>query len=621
MKILCLHSDYIKVEPTKKAIKDAEETEKKLLESKEALVVFSAVEKIDEENPENIIKNSAKEIEDVYNQIKAKEILIYPYVHLTKNPSSPAVAKEVINGIYEKLKKKHKVKKAPFGWYKSFEIKVKGHPLAELSREILPEGKEETLEEKIEDGEIEELFVILTNGEIKRREEIEDKNIINAIKSELKEIKETSFGEPPHLRLMRKLEIADNEEISDAGNRRFYPKGAFMVELLRELAWKMAVNDLDAMPVNTPFIINPNDESVEKMMKNFPERLYRVLPGSKEKKQEFKLRPACDYGVWSMLKDATISYKDLPMGLYEFDIIWRYEQSGELLGLYRLRNAMMPNLHEVCANLDQAFERFKDHIEKFGIALYRYLEMNPSIIVLNCKKDFFEEHSEIFKQWTKEFKIPIIVKLFKTMKTYKVAWIDVIAFDNLGRPMEVSTVQLDTESPKWWGIRYKDQNNEDVYPIILHTGFGIERTIATLLENAYSKRKSENPTLPIWISPTQVRLCPINNSLIPYCEKIADELEKNNIRVDIDDRDETTQKKIRDAEIEWIPLIVVIGEREKKSGKLAVRFRINGEIKNMEVKELVKFIRDHTNDTPFKPLPFPRLISRRPKFVGYSENE
>jgi len=80
MKILCLHSDYIKVEPTKKAIKDAEEIEKKLLESKETLVVFSAVEKIDEENPEDVIKNSVKEIEDVYNQVKAKEILIYPYI-------------------------------------------------------------------------------------------------------------------------------------------------------------------------------------------------------------------------------------------------------------------------------------------------------------------------------------------------------------------------------------------------------------------------------------------------------------------------------------------------------------------------------------------------------------
>ena len=125
----------------------------------------------------------------------------------------------------------------------------------------------------------------------------------------------------------------------------------------------------------------------------------------------------------------------------------------------------------------------------------------------------------------------------------------------------------------------------------------------------------KNPYLPVWISPTQIRLCPVSDKFIKYSEKIADELEKNNIRVDIDNRAESIQKKVRNSETDWVPFIVVIGEREKKSGKLAVRYRKTGKVDNISINSLIKRVKERTKDFPFKKLSLPRLLTKRPSFI------
>jgi threonyl-tRNA synthetase len=144
MKILLIHSDFIEYEPKKKAIKDAEDVKKKKVRVNEALVVFSSVEKQDERHPKKIVQNAVDEILNVQKQVKAKSIVLYPFVHLSQDPSSPAAAKQVLKGVETGLAgKKVKVTRAPFGWYKGFDIKCKGHPLAELSRDITAEGAAE----------------------------------------------------------------------------------------------------------------------------------------------------------------------------------------------------------------------------------------------------------------------------------------------------------------------------------------------------------------------------------------------------------------------------------------------------------------------------------------------
>jgi threonyl-tRNA synthetase len=120
--------------------------------------------------------------------------------------------------------------------------------------------------------------------------------------------------------------------------------------------------------------------------------------------------------------------------------------------------------------------------------------------------------------------------------------------------------------------------------------------------------------LPLWLSPTQVRILPISDKFKEAAEKVADELTQQNIRVDVDDRSDTLQKKIRNTEMDWVPFSIAFGEKEISSGKLAVRFRESGKVEQMEAKDLVKKISDETRGKPYRPLSVPRLLSKRPIF-------
>ena len=128
--------------------------------------------------------------------------------------------------------------------------------------------------------------------------------------------------------------------------------------------------------------------------------------------------------------------------------------------------------------------------------------------------------------------------------------------------------------------------------------------------------KKRNPVLPLWLTPTQARFIPVSEKFLKQTEKIAEGISKEKIRADVDDRNESVQKKIRDAEIEWVPYIVVVGERELKDRKLAVRFRETGKIKRLTKTSLINMIKKITKDKPFKPLPLPKLLTKRPTFIG-----
>ena len=183
----------------------------------------------------------------------------------------------------------------------------------------------------------------------------------------------------------------------------------------------------------------------------------------------------------------------------------------------------------------------------------------------------------------------------------------------------MATDQIDVENSERYGIYFTDKDNKRKHPIILHLSpsGSIERVMYALLEKAYMEsQQGKNPVFPMWLSPTQIRIIPVSEKFVEDAAKISEEIEKHNIRVDVDDRNETVQKKIRDAETEWVPLIVVIGEREINEGVLAVRFRETGEVKKMNAEDVIKYVKDLTKDKPFIPLSLPKLITKRPVFIG-----
>jgi threonyl-tRNA synthetase len=605
MKILTLHSNFIEFTPIEKAVKEAEEVKKDKERFEDCLVVFSAVEETDEINPSAIAKNASVEIKNICEKVDCDKILLYPYVHLTKNPSDALTARKVLNEIKTNLKNLN-VSKAPFGWYKSFTISVKGHPLSELSREITAESETRKPIKK-------EYKIFTPSGKIyspdnyKYKKGEEDFKVL--VEKEALGIDSPGGKEPEYIKHSRKLGI-DWESMSDIGHMRYNPVGNLIYELVARYSKEVVESlGIPVYSVRGTNMFNLAEKPIKEHANLFGDRLYDFKVGNRR----MVMRYAACFQQFAIIKDWTISYKNLPFAAFEVADSYRLEQSGELLLTFRVRRMNMPDLHVFCKDINES----KKWFYKLHERIYSEIrDLNQDYVSLYnlTSREFFEENKEFFKKLVKHEKKPVLLCFYPEAKYYWKLNIEYNIIDKLRRPREIGTIQIDVGNAERFGIQYTDKNNKQEYPIILHSAVigTIERYLYTLFDSAM---RMKNPFLPVWISPTQIRLCPINDKLVKYSEKIADELEKNNIRVDIDNRTESIQKKVRDSETDWVPFIVVIGEREKKSGKLAVRYRKTGKVDNISINNLIKRVKERTKDFPFKKLSLPRLLSKRPSFI------
>ncbi|MFH8131991.1 MAG: His/Gly/Thr/Pro-type tRNA ligase C-terminal domain-containing protein, partial [Candidatus Aenigmatarchaeota archaeon] len=299
---------------------------------------------------------------------------------------------------------------------------------------------------------------------------------------------------------------------------------------------------------------------------------------------------------------------------------FRREKSGEVVGLKRLRAFTMPDVHAFCEDIEQAKEEF---ITRFKLCMEVLreigLEKEDYELAIRFTKDFYEKNKNFIVSLVKQFGKPALVEMWNERFFYFVLKWEFNFVDNLNKAAALSTDQIDVENAERYGITYIDKKGKKRYPIILHCSpsGAIERCIYALLEKAYSdQQKGKVPKIPLWLSPTQVRLVPVSNKFLSFAEKVAESLEKNCIRVDIDDREETVNKKIREAEIEWVPFICVLGEKEVKNNILAVRIREKKEVKEMKIEELIEMIKEEVKGKPFKTLSLPKYLSRRAIFVS-----
>ncbi|MDI3540248.1 MAG: threonyl-tRNA synthetase, partial [Methanolobus sp.] len=360
MQLLLIHSDYIEYE-VKKSTPVAEKIEESFRTGRleEALTAFMAVEKADEADVEGIISKAAAEIRNVAGQVKAANIMLYPYAHLSSDLSSPKAAVAVLKGVEAALSGEYNVKRAPFGWYKAFRISCKGHPLSELSRSIVPEGKPAVCGEAVAVGKEEVVsealkaestarsywHILTPDGELHSTEGFDFTGHENLQKFVNYEISKQRAVEraPPHVELMRRLEIADYEPGSDSGNMRYYPKGRLMKSLLENFVLEESYK-VGAMEVETPLMYDMEHPTLKKYLDRFPARQYSI----ESDKRHMFLRFAACFGQFLMNHDMTISYKNLPMRMIEMTrYSFRKEQRGELVGLRRLRAFTMPDIHSL----------------------------------------------------------------------------------------------------------------------------------------------------------------------------------------------------------------------------------------------------------------------------------
>lgn len=607
MRILLIHSDYLNYNvknktPVAEEIEDA----KKQGAFDESLVVFTAVEKDDENNPQGIVKNLVKEVIKTNDQVKAENIVLYPYAHLSSSLSSPKVAVQVLKDAEEALNAEGlNVKRVPFGWYKAFEISCKGHPLSELSRTITAEEEdEEEVEKKPSSWSILDGDKIIDIDDFK----FENDQLEKLVSYELG-TGASDAGEPPHVKLMREKELCDYESASDVGNLKWFPKGRLVRDLLADYVYNLVV-DQGAMPIETPIFYDLDNEAINVHAAKFGERQYRT-----DTKKNLMLRFACCFGAFRVMADPFITWKNLPAKLYELSTYsFRFEKKGEVVGLKRLRAFTMPDFHSFCADMESTLEEFSkqtDMCTQTGVDL----DVNYEII-FRATKDFYDENKDWMYSIGKKIGKPVLLEILPERKHYWSCKIDFAAIDYLGRPIENPTVQIDVESGKRFDITYLGEDGKEHYPTILHcspTG-SIERVICSLLEKTAIELDEKAPMLPTWLSPIEVRIITVGEDHKDFANELYDKINAENIRVDVDDRDESVGKKIRNAATEWIPYIFVVGDNEKESGVFSVTVRETGEKVDMTVDELIKEVLDKTKGMPYRGLPLPKDISTRINF-------
>jgi threonyl-tRNA synthetase len=556
--------------------------------------------------------------------IKCDSLLIYPYAHLSSDLATHTAAQSILNSIEIKTRDLFKiVNRAPFGWTKSFNLKIKGHPLAEHAKTIQKktvgktntESTAESIALKSEEVLKASWYVLVPDGNLVPMNEYtfeKDSALRKLADYELSK-KRTVVEVPPHVKLMKRLAIADYEPSSDGGNMRYYPKGRLMKSLIETYVTKM-IHEYGGIEVETPVMYDSNHPSIHSYFNRFPARQYNI---QSDNKQLF-LRFAACFGQFLMAKDFQISYKQLPLKLYELTrYSFRREKSGELVGLRRLRAFSMPDCHAFCRDMDQAKEEF---VKRFELSI-RVIEglglsSNDDVdMVIRFTSDFYEQNKEFIKTFAARLEKPILVEMWKERFFYFIVKWEFNFIDSLGKAAALSTDQIDVENGERYKIEFVDSDGQKKYPIILHNSpsGAIERVMFALLEKTDKDTNTGKvPALPLWLSHTQVRVIPVASKHLEFSEKILDELGRNNIRADIDDRELSVAKKIREAESEWIHFILVIGDKEVGGNELVVRERVAKSQYGIALDNLIKKIKLETSDKPYLPLNLPAYLSKRP---------
>ncbi len=624
MRFLLLHADFIEYQPISKEIQTAEDIPSKSSKKiDEVIVALVAVEKDDDES---LIDEVGDELKAYGQMIKCDNLLIYPYAHLSSDLADPSIAQSLLNSIEEKSRNLFQtVNRAPFGWTKSFNIKIKGHPLAEQSKTIKKKSEDPSKLKSESTGESIALkseqvlkstwYVQTVEGNLVPMDEytFEKNSSFSKLADYELSKKRTVVEVPPHVKLMKRLAIADYEPSSDGGNMRYYPKGRLMKSLIETYVSSM-VHEYGGIEVETPVMYDSNHPSIHSYFNRFPARQYSI---KSDNKQLF-LRFAACFGQFLMAKDFQISYKQLPLKLYELTrYSFRREKSGELVGLRRLRAFSMPDCHAFCKDIEQAKEEFVKRFE-LSLKVIEGLGISPNDdvdMVIRFTSDFYEQNKEFIKTFAARLKKPIIVEMWKEKFFYFIVKWEFNFVDSLGKAAALSTDQIDVENGERYKIEFVDSDGEKKYPIILHNSpsGAVERVIFALLEKADKNGTAgKTPALPLWLSHTQVRIIPVASKHTEFGEKIVDELNKNNIRADIDDRELSVGKKIREAESEWIHYILVIGDKEVDGSELVVRERLSKSQYGIALDNLMKKIKQEISDKPYLPLNLPVYLSKRP---------
>jgi len=618
MRVLQLHCDSIEYTATKKEIECAEEGGAGATRLENVLAALIAVEAGDDGGT---AERAAADISALAARIGCPRVLVYPYAHLSASLAPPREALDILRRV-EAGVRASEVSHAPFGWTKSYAVRVKAHPLAESLREFGPGGGGGDGEPEPaalgSESRLESTWHVLTpDGRLHDAASFDFGAHPGLRRLYAHEESGTRRADdaPAHVSLMRRLGIADYEPASDSGNMRFLPNGRLVKSLIERHVGER-VRAYGASEVETPIMYDSAHPSMKSYFDRFPARQYNI----DSEGRRFFLRFAACFGQFLIAAQAQLSHHNLPYRLYELTrYSFRREQSGELVGLRRLRAFTMPDCHAFCADMAQAVSELESRFD-LSRSVMGEIGLGPGDYEMSVRmtREFYEGNAEAVARLAARHGRPVLVEMWRERFFYFVLKWEFNYVDAAGKASALSTDQIDVENGERYGIEFAAADGSMKHPIILHnspTG-AVERVIYALLENAVrDSAAGSKPSLPLWLSPAQARVVPVSGSHAARAAEVAGELDAAGVRVDIDDRSESVGKRIRQAEKEWVHHVAVIGDEEAASGRLSVRSRLTGKTETMAVGELAASIAGATRGMPRAPPNLPRLLSERAQLM------
>ena len=389
-----------------------------------------------------------------------------------------------------------------------------------------------------------------------------------------------------HRKLGKDLDLFSLPELAGGGLPVWHPKGAVVRQTIEDF-WKKEHQAKDYKLVYSPHIGNINIWKKSGHWDFYRENLYSPI---KIDTEEYLLKPMnCPFHIF-VYQSQTRSYKDLPLRYAELGTVYRYERSGVLHGLTRVRGFTQDDAHIFCTP-EQLSEELVRIIE-FAVKMLKVFGFSDYDIFLSTRPEKFIGNEKIWDKATKALKYA----LDKTGLKYQIdpgegvfygPKIDLKIKDSLGRPWQCTTIQVDFNLPERFDVSYIDEKGKKQQPIMIHRALlgSLERFIGVLIEHYAG-------AFPVWLAPEQVWILPIGSRHKEYALKVAEALKQQNIRVVVKNENETIGKKIRDGELQKIPYLLVVGDKEISAESVAVRERGKGDLGPIKLDKFIEKIID-----------------------------
>ena len=395
-----------------------------------------------------------------------------------------------------------------------------------------------------------------------------------------------------HRKIGKELELFTFSQKVGQGLPLWLPKGAMLRERL-EMFLRKVQKSYGYLPVITPHIGQKQLYVTSGHYAKYGKDSFRPITTPQEG-EEFLLKPMNCPHHCEIYRSKPRSYKDLPLRLAEFGTVYRYEQSGELHGLTRVRGFTQDDAHIFCRP-DQLKEEFCKVID-IVLYIFKTLDFNEYVAQVSLRdpddKDKYIGSDENWEKAERAIVEAADEKGLKTVVEYGEAAfygpkLDFMVKDAIGRKWQLGTIQVDYNLPERFELEYIGSDDKKHRPIMIHRApFGsMERFVAVLLEHTAGR-------LPLWLTPDQAVILPVSEKFNDYAKKVCDLLNNSDIRASMDDRNETIGKKIRENELKRIPYLLVVGEKEAQSDAVSVRRQGGEDCGQMGIADFAALIND-----------------------------